>query len=525
MQILTNALLGIDKMPLQTDTLPPKIAEYLEKYAADSPEASFLMAASLVYAYETAGEMPQKLVVPITQKIAPADTRKQCPEAILAYFNEKNNDYQTHLMVFALNKCLQNNWSLSPNGLISLLNIGKNKNLPLDIKQKIAQVLGEQGAWLAAFNPEWNYLTATETSEDNWNEGNSEQRLAAFTAMRQENPAAALALLETDWSQCAARERKSFLEAIKINLNSSDEPFLEGVYNDILKQKDSDKGIKSELKKQVVDLLLTLPNSKKQVEIFEKMTSYFSQSTFKLPAENDDFFNAKIMSGALGHAKTNPTFDWYSDAEYWFQDLLSLLPPQKWSVFLAKNAEQTLCFFNENMMGSIKKKYAFAMNALGDAIVLHQDKEMAFEYLKVAKTSTKPAVISRINPALFALLTPSNLDFLLKSDSSDIHSASVISEVLTYETMLNHFPKQNWGQITSEFVLLVVANDFKNNYYGQNKKRVLDIFPYLHPTSLAFLQKYTDSLEHNYDKDQIEKNLLQPFRHFSAAQNDIASLV
>ncbi len=524
MQILTNALLGIDKMPLQSNILPPKIAEYLEKYTADSPEASFLMAATLLNAYESAGEMPQKLVVQ-SYKPAPEETREYCPDSLLAYFDEKKDSFQVHLMAFALDKCLKNNWTVSPNGLILLLNLGKNKNLPLDIKQKIAQVLGEKGAWLASFNPEWSSFALLETAEiaeTAWTEGNTEQRLAIFTAMRHGNAKKAMLLFKNDWVQCSARERKSFLEAMKINLNAGDEAFLETVYTDILAQKDSDKGLKGEMKKQVIDLLLALPDSKKQTEIFDKMTAYFTRNTaflglkstgfsLKLPDAEDDFFNVKTMNGLLGRSKTNPILDLCSDAEFWFQDLLSFIPPQKWAIFLNKNTEETIGFFGEKMMSSIKKNYAFALAALGDAIVLHEEKDLAFAYLKESKTTIQNRKTVEVNPALYSLLSPIELDRILKIGQQN----------LEYEQMIQYFPKQNWGQITSECVLLAASDFIKNNYYNQNKKGIIAVFPYLHPASLDSLQKHIESLQNNYEKDHIDKYLLQPFRYFLEAKRAI----
>ena len=57
-ELVKMALLGTEKLPLQTSVLPKKIQETLDTSPEKGLEAAFLKAAALTWLYEKAGQKP-----------------------------------------------------------------------------------------------------------------------------------------------------------------------------------------------------------------------------------------------------------------------------------------------------------------------------------------------------------------------------------------------------------------------------------------------------------------------------------
>jgi hypothetical protein len=354
-----------------------------------------------------------------------------------------------------------------------------------------------------------------------WSEGTVEQRSGVLEKHRSADADAGLAMLEATWKECSPREKKAFLRVLSLHLNKNDEPFLNQVYADILAQKENDKGLKGELKKLVVDLLLRLPNSQKQVAVFKKLTTYFTKKTgllgfgkgefvLKLPEAEDDFFNKKVMNLELGRTAMNNAPDIYSDAESWFQQLVCYIPPQKWADFLQKNAADTVLFFKEKLKSSVKKSHSFAFSALGHAILEQEgspqkDTAMAFHYLMVCKTTRSKTYAPSPEVELFKLLPINELEVILKNNDVEI----------ILNTLDSCFPKEDWGMETSNFVILKMAKAISDSYYYNNAKpQLASILPYLHPNTVFFVQNYINTQEKEYQKTKLTELLLEPMRYF-----------
>ena len=73
-ELVKMALLGTEKMPLQTAVLPQNIQNILEKADKTDKEAYFLKAAALTLTYWKAGRLPDKTPLP-DMVAAPDETR------------------------------------------------------------------------------------------------------------------------------------------------------------------------------------------------------------------------------------------------------------------------------------------------------------------------------------------------------------------------------------------------------------------------------------------------------------------
>ena len=525
-QLINTALLGTEKMPLQAENLPQAIQDILIKQRAESPETAFLRAATLVMAYKTAGENPEVYVSP-EYGIAPdAENDKKssdktvCPDVLLPYFKRERDAMEAVLFVMALERMTANDWILPPAAVINTLNIGAEKNLHKHIRTQIAAIVGERGRWLAQFNDGWAFVLKPENDYELWTEGAPEDRLRVFIKTRNDNPIQAVEMLAAAWSSLAAKERKTFLEAIRTNFGSYDEAFLEMVYEDTMKQKDNDKGIKSEIKTLVVSLLIAIPNSKKQDWIFEQFAPYFTtkktlmgfgktETLLDLPLENDAFFCPSVMVKNLGRSKSNTFLHTHSDAENWFCELVAWLPPQRFSAFLGMSDTETMAAFQHNLKGKIRKNRPFAAGHFGFAIALHKQRELAFAYLKNQEKAEKDNTFIQNLPALFALLSDDEMDLLLQQNFQNL-SLSLLEEAL---------PKRLWSSYTSAYFLKLCIEDISSNYYGNITKQCLvRCLSYLSADALQNFNKALDKMtfKSSAEQQKVINMVHQPLEVFFA---------
>lgn len=101
-----------------------------------------------------------------------------------------------------------------------------------DLRAVVRPVLAARGEWLLAQLVAAGRESATETADDVWDTGTSEQRVAWFAAQRAADPDAARALAEAVWKESSAAFRTDLLRAIVATVVPSDEPFLEQCLDD-----------------------------------------------------------------------------------------------------------------------------------------------------------------------------------------------------------------------------------------------------------------------------------------------------
>jgi hypothetical protein len=80
-KLIKTALLGTEKSEFDLKSLPDAIREYTDNSPEKDPEARFYTAASLVYLYEKAGQLPENTPIPLLD-LAPDETDVVCPPAV-----------------------------------------------------------------------------------------------------------------------------------------------------------------------------------------------------------------------------------------------------------------------------------------------------------------------------------------------------------------------------------------------------------------------------------------------------------
>lgn len=226
------ALLGTEKLLFDVEQMPHQIKEYLQNSSEKDNTSQLLSAITLCVNFDKVGiKLNQNFQESLT--IAPTEFQPYCSPFASNMWKKIVAKSLKHpfLIHLYLDRIIANNWIVTPDIIVDLLEIGtikKNEHLHL----KIAQVLGQRGEWLTQYNPKWEYILP----QDNiklFNEGKTTERLAAFRRLRKIAPNMARVLLIEKWDKETAKEKKAFLEALSIEYSTEDEAFVEKAKKDI----------------------------------------------------------------------------------------------------------------------------------------------------------------------------------------------------------------------------------------------------------------------------------------------------
>jgi hypothetical protein len=350
-ELVKMALLGTDKMPLQTAVLPQNIQNLLSKKADDTDkEAHFLKAAALTLVYWKAGQIPDKTPLPDIA-VAPDETLPFAPPQYVAIFKrllDGGTNKFTDLYFLLFEKIKHNNYVLPHENLFDVLSLLEQINF----KQKktlITDIIGERGLWLQQFNAKWQTSTAKD-ADDIWQEGTSAERRAMLFAMRQNDPNSAFLLMKSTWDNENARERKEFMKILSHNPQPEEWIFMQMVYDELSDAKAMTKTINQDIRTLATTFLLGNPDSNLYKSVVERLKNYVVtkkkflglQSTIllEIPTEEDAFLNKEVMKTEFGHADTPSTNELLT--EYWFTFFLQNLHPITWETLLGTTDWQVI---------------------------------------------------------------------------------------------------------------------------------------------------------------------------------------
>ncbi|NMF59864.1 DUF5691 domain-containing protein [Pseudanabaena yagii] len=245
--ITTTALIGTQRqsfIPIATDG---NLGKLLANIDTSNQEAALLSTVAIATLYQQAGQLPitnyeLRIIEPCELEDLPS-----CSDRTSYYLSLMLNGEHQQLLPELLDRLAALGQRVNETSLPSLLDLGKRQS---DLREAIAKVLGKRGQWLAAQNPEWNYVASED--EALWETGSKAARLMWLTKLRRQEPDQARQLLESKWKQESASDRTNFLEVLGTGLSMADEPFLESLLDDRSK----------EVRRVTVDLLTCLPESR-----------------------------------------------------------------------------------------------------------------------------------------------------------------------------------------------------------------------------------------------------------------------
>ena len=354
-QVVQQGILGTNRQPLP---LPAHAS--LALLSAQPPvvdqETRFLQATALLTQYRTAGSQPIALPATADALRCPAETGRPAPANATATLRQLVADSDQKLLIEWLRHAAQQTIVAAPELLPALLELA-TKQRP--VAEALAPCLGERGRWLMHLNPAWPIAAAEIVDENDWRVGASEARLRFLQHYRQQEPKAARTLLESTWTQEAAKERTAFLGALRSGLGLADEPFLEQCL--------ADRSLA--VRTEAARLLAGLVGGRRQQALLAQLTNYISVERgwlrrslqVKLPARYETAW------ADLGIREESPLGVRIGQKAGWLVQLLALLPPTVLVAHLGVDAVEFLEFVRTS-------DFAEALTmALLEGAELHQD--------------------------------------------------------------------------------------------------------------------------------------------------------
>ncbi|MBM0745427.1 hypothetical protein JOY44_28805 (plasmid) [Phormidium sp. CLA17] len=245
--IASAALLGTERQPFQLPNISGNLGHYLSQSSDRPNEAALLSAVGVVSLHQHVGWLPEVRSMAQGESCSAEDLPRCSPRAA-RYLQQILEGQFQHLLSEWLENAAIAGQRVPEMLLPSLLDKGRQQR---ELRASVLPVLGQRGRWLAAQNSDWNYAVAL-TTEADWETGKPSARLLYLQGLRSHNPEHARELLQSTWKQETASDRAKFLEAFRIGLSLTDEPFLEDGLGDRSK----------EVRRVAVDLLASLPDSR-----------------------------------------------------------------------------------------------------------------------------------------------------------------------------------------------------------------------------------------------------------------------
>jgi hypothetical protein len=253
-QDLVNcALFGTERRPWQAGSGSARVEGLLRGIAPESPADRLLHAAAVVSVYRRAGAPPARSTEP-PLPVCPADTLPQLGPRAAGHLKAMFKGSHEELLPVALSAMAEGGQRLPEELLPAVLDLAQRRR---DLRDAIAAVSGARGSWLAAHNPDWNWLNAAdippvEEVQTVWETASMERRMGLVQQLRKTAPGQAIELIATTWGQEKADQRAQLLGGLRTGLTMADEPFLESRLDD--------KSLA--VRRAAADLLADLPDSR-----------------------------------------------------------------------------------------------------------------------------------------------------------------------------------------------------------------------------------------------------------------------
>ena len=246
-EVLTTALVGTQRRSLSLNSPTGQLGDLLSHLNPSDPEGVLLSAAAAISLYQQAGQLPVKDNQPLPD-LCPPDELPCCSICAGQHLRLMLLKERQKLLPEWLSAAAKAKKRASEYCLPGLLELGRNSR---PLRFAILPVLGKRGRWLAAQNPDWDYVVS-EDIEETWKTGSGAARQLLLQQLRTENPADARERVAAIWEQEKSDERLAFIETFHTSLSMDDEPFLEAALDDRRK----------EVRQKAAQLLAHLPQSR-----------------------------------------------------------------------------------------------------------------------------------------------------------------------------------------------------------------------------------------------------------------------
>lgn len=236
-------ILGLARAPLTANALALPLIQnqnLSQTIAQNNPDLAIWQTIATHNLLKKAGYIPPSIKLRLNLPALP-DQKTKCPQQVEHFLTLILNDIHPELLTEWLYLMQLNHFSVLHHFLPRLIEKGKNPKLC----DAIYSVIDERGAWLIDQNPLWkaaysiilekNNLTNPNWQHNNlqtWKLGKIDERVHALKNMRANDPVAALAALQLEWTKESSENRSKLVTALEVNLSMNDEAFLEYALDD-----------------------------------------------------------------------------------------------------------------------------------------------------------------------------------------------------------------------------------------------------------------------------------------------------
>jgi hypothetical protein len=412
-QLLRIALLGT-RQSGESVPLLPGLATPI-----DSPEQQVLLAAGTLALMQKAGFQPLKA---IQEPPLPALADTWQPLGPLGADSFRTLLASNHYAAFRTDywqQLAQHQRLVPPALLVAALNTESFRqyspgNLAL---------LGERGRWLAQQNPDWHAVLAPQLPAEDlgaWETGTLAQRKRFIGQLRQTDTALARQLLGAALPAEPAATQVALLGELAPTVEAADAALLTSYLSSKSK----------EVRQTVVPLLVRLPTSELLERLWQRTMPLLS---LKRPLLGHNKLLVDLPEGwnkswqADGIEQKTTSIEGGGERAGWLGQLLSLLPPSRWTAHLGVSAEELLD------LAADSEWHTLLLRAWSRATYLHQDKVFAAPLL--LRHFTQPNLLAQQQVThLMSLLREEEKLALLRSQLPPRTSElpSFLPEFLTY---------------------------------------------------------------------------------------------
>jgi hypothetical protein len=410
--LVEQALVGLDRSSRRP--LPPGAdGELVERLALPSPERSFLLRAGVAAVRARAGRLPRQVRAPAA---SPSEPRPLCSDALASMLAELLAEGPRGLLLEALQRTEARGLRVPPRLLPALLAAKDERLLP-----QAAAVAGERGRWLAAFNPDWQWLRRAPQSglpraemRRLWEEGSLTDREVVLRGLRAEDAAEARAWLENVWKDEKAEVRERLLGVLGVGLGEGDGAFLERILSDRA----------ASVRATAVRLLVRLPGSALAKRMVERANGVLG---FTAAARGGLGGMVKALKAKLGGGDLPGTLvvappeafgeSWAADGlcakppagvgerAFWMKQLLALVPPRHWEERFGVEPVRLIAMAAKTEWGEV------LISGWTDAAVLFAAKAWAMPLWNgIQKTPETLGSAWSLSEAVLGLMSPDELE-------------------------------------------------------------------------------------------------------------------
>ncbi len=221
-----------------------------------------------------------------------------------------------------------------PDALPNLLRLGSRSKA---LRPALLAIMGNRGRWLAEQNPEWKWARGEAVDEQaafkeavcTFREGQGEARTSAFALLRSSDAERARQILEATWPHESAADREKWIEMLRPELSSQDEPFLEDALDDRA----------SGVRKMAAQVFVTLPNSAFMARAIERASKYLGarrkEGVLHLEADlplawNEEWARDGIEKDGVRGQASAAGCGATGQRMWWLVQIISCTPPAFW---------------------------------------------------------------------------------------------------------------------------------------------------------------------------------------------------